>query len=724
MKNFWYQKNLRFLQTVLRETDIIDYDAKSVVSYMKKANANVLVVNAGGVIDFFKNPLPMSKVNQFMKDGQDILTDICREIHAAGLHVIVRVDFRGVEEERYHQHPDWLAKKADGSPKITKLSLDVHAPCYLSHYANEHGEEFITYLLEHYDVDGIWENSVSFGMGVCYCDRCRERYLKDTGKELPVMDPSGIRPLPMYDVTEDYFSPEFDEYRRWKAGCADEHLLRLRNATKAFGEEKAYCAEIFDLYNSDINKLCGIGHENAKRHFDFLISCVFMDAAYSGETGRPYDIINHAGTTIRYSKALQPSKQSVICTGGNGTRARYVCDPLVETRLWLWEIVSVGGGVWNCYFNGHHPDATHDRRAAYSEKDAYTFMADNSAVLSNSAPVRDVAMYYSAANLQQFGRPFENEDQFQIHFRGAERVLIENHIPYGFVAGGEELTLEDLAGIKTLLLPNAGILSDSEMDVIRTYVENGGGLVATYETSLYNPDGSKRADYGLSDLFGCSYAGESLETGNDFYFTVKDVSAPVFDGLGATELIMNAGKTALCTASKDSERVAGYLPIIANQPPEYAWIRPMDSPHAGIIVRQYGKGRVVYFANTTDALCFTNGHEDFTEVYANAIHYTAQKDYLISTNTYRSVHTNLIEHQEGSKTTYILSFINTTGTQQRPIKEIISVGPVSAKLQLNGKKLIDSKSLWGQAEAASNDQEVTVSIDCLKDFASIRLTVE
>ena len=107
---YWYQKNLRFLQTVLRATDLIDYDARGVVEYMKKSNTNVLVVNAGGVMDFFPNPLPLAKPNPFMKDGQDYLTDICREIHAAGMHVIVRVDFRGVEAERYNQHPDWFAK--------------------------------------------------------------------------------------------------------------------------------------------------------------------------------------------------------------------------------------------------------------------------------------------------------------------------------------------------------------------------------------------------------------------------------------------------------------------------------------------------------------------------------------------------------------------------------------------------------------------------------------
>lgn len=35
-KKYWYQKQLRILQTVLREPDIINYDAVAVVKYMKK----------------------------------------------------------------------------------------------------------------------------------------------------------------------------------------------------------------------------------------------------------------------------------------------------------------------------------------------------------------------------------------------------------------------------------------------------------------------------------------------------------------------------------------------------------------------------------------------------------------------------------------------------------------------------------------------------------------
>ena len=59
--------------------------------------------------------------------------------------------------------------------------------------------------------------------------------------------------------------------------------------------------------------------------------------------------------------------------------------------------------------------------------------------------------------------------------------------------------------LKTLILPNIAALSDEQCRQLRAFVERGGGLVATYETSLYDERGERRADFGLADLFGVSF---------------------------------------------------------------------------------------------------------------------------------------------------------------------------------------------------------------------------
>ena len=66
MGKYWYQKQLRMLQTVFREPDIMHYDAVSVVDYLKKTSTNCIIVNAGGIVDFFENDTELGQKNPFM----------------------------------------------------------------------------------------------------------------------------------------------------------------------------------------------------------------------------------------------------------------------------------------------------------------------------------------------------------------------------------------------------------------------------------------------------------------------------------------------------------------------------------------------------------------------------------------------------------------------------------------------------------------------------------
>ncbi|GHV69009.1 hypothetical protein AGMMS49928_10000 [Spirochaetia bacterium] len=705
MAKYWYQENLRFLQTVLREIDIVDYDPAGVVKYMKDVNANVLVVNAGGVIDFFDNPLDMANPNRFMKD--EILPRLCAEIHQAGMHLITRVDFRGVEPRRYNLHPEWFALDHEGNPRIGNYGgAKISRPCYHSHYTNEHAEAFIDHLLSHYDIDGIWENALGFDNSPCYCKSCRDSFRSATGKEIP---------LPPHNPND------FGEYRAWKAKSADRHIERMRSAVKKYGEQKAFCAEIFDLYSDSFTRNTGIDHFNAKKSFDFIVSCVFLSKNHTGE-GRTWDIINNSATTIRFSRALDPKKQPVIVTGGNGTRWRYVKDPLVETRLWMWQIASVGGGIWNCYFNGQHPGRTHDRRGAYNEKDIFAYLANNSAFISNSVPAADVGIFYSNVTRDHLLKLDETKDDYGIYIRGIERVLLENHIQYCFIPDSE-LSPERLAGIKVLLLPNTAYISDHDLEIIRTYVENGGGLVASKKTALFDEKGNARGDFGLKDLLGISYTGLTVNTADDTYQLIRDRENPVLKNIGDTELLITGGSTLLVTLTNKDYRVAAtHIPTIPNQPPEYAWIPNMETDYPTIVTGNYGQGRVVYFANAIEALAFQNGHEDYIDVYKNALDYASGGDYFLQADAPRSVQINVTKDQK-DENHFVVALVNTTGASQRPLKEIVPV-PAVVRIPLHGQKLKSSRSLWGDnISIIENSGAVEIRIPALGEFASVEIVL-
>ncbi len=80
-----------------------------------------------------------------------------------------------------------------------------------------------------------------------------------------------------------------------------------------------------------------------------------------------------------------------------------------------------------------------------------------------------------------------------------EQTLIQTRVPFDIIF---DRHLKDLAKYKVLVLADQDALSDAEVAQIRTFVENGGGLVATGDTSLYTDWRWRRGRFGLADLFG------------------------------------------------------------------------------------------------------------------------------------------------------------------------------------------------------------------------------
>ena len=688
MQKHWYQKQLRMLQTVLRETDIVNYDAKAVVEYMKKSCSNVIIVNAGGIVDFFHNETELAHWNPFMKEGQEILADICTECHKNDFHVITRVDFRGAQKYRYDAHPDWFAAKADGSPKVNAQGL--YSPCYVGEYANGHAVRFIKNLMTKFPIDGIWENAVAFGSGPCYCRACREAYRADTGKEIP--------------VGGEYTSPVFAEYRAWKAKKADEHIIRIRNAVKSFGDDKAYSAEVFGMYHSSIDS--GID-TYATRHFDYIVGVGFLTGSASG---KPYDDMTYAASTVRFLKAMDPRKTTVLLTGNNGTRWRLVKDPSQEVRTWMWEAVSAGANFWNCMFNGQYPAATDDRRNAYIETDVYRYLKDNENLIQGQVPVADAGIYFSKASRDK--AHLEGDHNYGLCIKGLEAVLVDNHIPYGFVTDSD-FTLEQISAHKVLCLPNVMCLSDAHALIIKQYVENGGSVMASYKTSLYDENGAKRGDFTLADIFGLSFTGIEKDTSVDCYQMVRLPSHPVTKGMDADKTIyfINGGNTLLTTPiDGNGELVCSYVPIIPNQYPEQAWIRITETQYPTVYSRKYGKGQVVYFSNQMDTLVYTNGHDDYFNLMSNSLNYLCKQGWSLETDAPDSVHAGLTRHMDCGS--YLLSFVNVASSGGRAIRQLINTYSFNATLRLPVKELVSVKTIYpsSPAEKSASDSDSTVTV--------------
>ncbi|WP_121357331.1 alpha-amylase family protein [Flavisolibacter nicotianae] len=702
---FWYQKPLRIMHTVLREIDAKNYDANAVVDYLKKGSYNTLCVNAGGIVDFFQNPLPAANVNLIM-GNRDILKEITTACKAAGIKVIARIDFRGVEEHVYQKFPDWFKKDTSQNPVRTNYTKPVlYESCYLGQYRNEYANEFVRYVLTNYAVDGIWHNAPGFG-GICYCSRCREAYKATVGKEIPVVGTAS--------------EEELDRYMTWKTQTADQYMDRIRRTVKSFGQDKVYTAEVFSIYGVGQRIDSGIDLDSARKHFDILVSVAFLTENSQGERFT-YEDLNYGSTIIKFLKSMVPDKEAVVMYGGNGTTHRLVMDPPLDLKVWLWEILSAGGRFWNCYFT-NVPTQTHDNRNAFNETEAFQFVKANEELLVQHVPVANIGIYYSNPTRISYRSKTAEGDRFGAEIRGVESVLMENHIPHDFILD-DQVSKERLQKYKLVILPNVRCMADKEIEVLKNYVREGGNLVATYSTSLCDTRGNDRADFGLSELFGVRYAGKKENTRKDNYQYILDKGHPLVKvDSPKTELLFTAGYTALTKPRDKATVICTWVPAIPNQPPDKAWVREFSTAYPTIVENKYGKGTVFYFANQPDLLSYETGHPDPRNLLLRTIRYLAGTAIPIETNAPSSVHIGLTTSLQ-KKGQYNLTLVNTTSGMFRPIRELVPVHDIKIKLKLDGRSVGLCKVLRSQSECHIKSVENTLDIHIpkLADFCAIHV---
>lgn len=703
----WYQRPLRIMHTVLREIDARNYDADAVVDYLKRGSYNTLCLNAGGIVDFFQNPLAAANVNKLMGD-RDILKEITVACRNAGIKVIGRIDFRGAEEHIYQKFPDWFMVDENNQRVVTTYeyenrSIRLYAGCYLGKHRNEYANEYVSYVLKNYAVDGIWHNAPGV-QGICHCHHCKNAYRASSGKELPLRETAS--------------EEELERYMVWKRKVADECMDRIKKTTKSFGEDKVYTAEVFSIYEPGGLVDSGIDLNNARDHFDILVSVAFMTGQGADDY---YFDLKYGNTIIKFLKSMVPDREAVVMYGGNGTSHRMVIDPPADLKIWLWQILSAGGRFWNCYFT-NVPTLTHDNRNAFNETPAYEFVKNHEDLLEQHAPLANVGIYYSDPTRMSYRKKSVENDKFGSEMKGIEAVLMENHIPHDFILD-YQVSKERLQKYNLVILPDVRCMSDKEIAVLKDYVSTGGNVIATYTTSLYNADFEERNDYGLHELFGVRYSGKRENTRRDNYQFILNKKHPIVAADSAqTELLFNAGYTALCSPSREAKVICTWVPTIQNQPPDKSWVPQFSTKFPTVVENNFGKGKVIYFANQPGLLSNEIGHPDPRNLLLRSVRYLAGKSIPIETTAPSSVHIGLTRSliKPGQ---YILSLVNTTSGPVRPVRELIPVNDIQITLRLDGKSVnkIEVLRSQGDCNIISKGKVLNMKISRLEDFCAIHV---
>ena len=680
----WYRRVTRWGQTNITEKDPAHYDIEWWRKYWKRTHTQGVIVNAGGIVAYYPSKIPLHRQAQYL-EGRDLFGELCRGAHEDGLVVFARMDSNRAHEEFYKAHPDWFAIDGAGNPY---KAGDLYLTCVNSPYYNEHIPAILKEVSDLYHPEGFTDNSWS-GLGrdsICYCENCKKSFRDKTGKDIP--------------RTRNWDDQTYRQWIRWNYQRRLEIWDLNNRATIASGGKNC----IWSGMNG------GSISGQAKSFRDFKAICdradiIMLDSqARNDADGFQENAFNgkRIHGMLGWEKLIPESM--AMYQAGKPT-FRIASKPKAEARMWMVEGIAGGIQPWWHFIGASHED----RRIYHTPESLFNWHKINEKYLINRTPVATVGVVWSQQNMDFYGRE-ETEQMVDLPWRGVIQALIRSRIPY--IPVHADHIEREAVNLSVLILPNLGVMTDSQVTSVKRFVEKGGGLIATGESSLYDEWGDRRSDFALGDLFGAHQSGANQNNSGAGYrkrvaetiHTYLRLSPelrrnvdgpqtglepialgkrhPVLNGFEETDIISYGGFLGSIKTDASAEVLMTFIPSFPIYPPETAWMREPKTDIPGLIVNnKAGKGRVVYMPADLDRQYGRNNLPDHGDLLANIVRWASKDDIPLVVRCAGLIDSNLFQ-QQGRM---ILHLVNLTsaGTWRQPVDELIPVGPVKVSVRLN-----------------------------------------
>ena len=161
-----------------------------------------------------------------------------------------------------------------------------------------------------------------------------------------------------------------------------------------------------------------------------------------------------------------------------------------------------------------------------------------------------------------------------------EQLLLQQQIPFRAVVGGHWTALRDVA---LLILPHLLPMSDEEVAQIQQFVQDGGKVLATGRTSLYDAWMRQRADYALAEVLGVQFSPAFEDAHHDALLRNPANSSLFVPGAWGLQCVDGAPACRV-TGERVARAIRDALPVTV--PDIYS---PL--PHVGCTLRRLANGQ-------------------------------------------------------------------------------------------------------------------------------------
>ncbi|MCW3100446.1 MAG: Beta-galactosidase trimerization domain protein [Chthonomonadaceae bacterium] len=577
----------------------------------------------------------------------------------------------GLLGEIYAAHPDWRRVYTDTHivPQVDMAANPIGGPlCLLGPWGDRLIDVLAEVLTQYPDVDAFSFDGLH-DSGYCYCEHCRENYRKEIGQEIP--------PVNMNDLA-------FRRYLLWEDRRLEAIIERMQTRLKAIKPTVALLTWT----------------TNAGRFGHFL------------------DIPRNM--SARMNTLLDAPDQEFWMDESN--RGNTLVPAFANAVIWAMSDhrVAFSSPYLFSHGNPYGPDSFPPQEVLRRILLAMTYGARPSMALAQPATLQNAtyeslheiarrepwithvqpepwaALLLSDTTRVFYGRESGRvEDRYLANVLGAFRTGVEEHLPVT-VINEWNLNADDLSRYKVLILPNTACLSAAQAQTIREFVQKGGGLVATLDSSHCDEMGEPRKDFALADVFGVHYRG--IPQGEGSKTDALDVN--FLKGLDASYWEKRKNIYDFRMAANTSKEPQGADPrlraYIGDEPVTFkgqavavgdisADARTIgtfgvrSAPGAllpAIVTHSYGKGHVVYMAAGFDAAYYLYAYPYQRLLLAQAIRQVASTPFGIAVEAPMCVHATYFRQNKANRTSqtrlvvHLYNDLNSTGGHGKPDDDV------------------------------------------------------
>jgi hypothetical protein len=689
----WADRPMRWAQLALVENDPGKFDLNFWLNYFRRTKSDGVCLSGGGCVAFYPTEIPFHHRSAWL-GNRDVLGELIAGCRKLGMAVLVRTDPHATYDDAAEAHPDWIAVDAGGNKRRHWASPEMWVTCGLGPYNFEFMTEVKKEIMSRYQVDGIFINRWD-GSGMCYCEHCVKNFKAASGFDLPRTD------NPQDPVRRAYIlwreQRLFDLWQTW------DRAVREINPDSCV-----------------IPNTGGVGSPLDMKRVGELAPMLVADRQARRGLMAPWAI----GLSAKEYRATLGRKPAIGMFSVGVEEAYRWKDSVQnadEIRLWSADLVANGMRPWFIKFGA----VLRDERWLKPVEEIFVRHARWEKYLRNERPLARVGVVYSQQTARFVGN--RNED----HLNGWYQALVEARVPFELVHEGL-LDAEHVNQFRTLILPNVVALSDAQCAQIREFVERGGSVVATHETSLSDELGERRKNFGLADLFGVNFAGRIEPRMQNAYLRLEHEATQqhsLLKGLeDAPRIIHGVSRIEVEPQKQFPPMPLTLIPSYPDLPMEKVFPRVEKTDIAQVFLRELGegdeklRGRVVYFPWDIDRTFWEVLAVDHFKLLRNAVDWATNEEPAV-TVTGPGILDVTVWRQKSSLTVHLVNLTNPM-LMKGPVRELIPIGEQKVRVRLPEGASLKKVHLLAAEKTAHFDRhgsELTITVPSILDHEVVAI---